>query len=371
MLNLGRLCSRFIRLGLLTLLVVTTGAVSAGPQVSALLVCPQGCPFTSIQWAIDSAPEGATIIVGPGTYKENLLIEKSITIIGSGPEVTRIEGWQDDLPAIRILGDREGFSRLAYGEEEEWASFLTVNLYGLEVVFMVEPKPALQCLSLIGRVGELDGEDCSAEVFIRGPVRFVLGESRLVSGTTPPERPPLGGVWAVLADVTVYSTHVRGNWVNLVFERSRVTLLNNLIEESFAPDPYESESVGIALFDSHALLYRNRVVNNLNGIGTYAEIDAVVTLIENEVHANHGAGISIQGSGVKVQLLRNVVTGSQGGLVVEAESVAGIVVCEGNRFEGNEHDIFVTNPRGYYDPEASEELARRCEVELGEGGEQN
>ncbi|MGQ9477156.1 MAG: hypothetical protein ACUVRH_01470, partial [Candidatus Bipolaricaulia bacterium] len=305
-----------------------------------------------------------TIIVGPGTYRENLLIEKNLTIIGAGPEVTRIEGWYDDLPVIRILGPEEEFNRLdpyRKGKEERWTHFLTVNLHGLEVVFTVKPEFPPDCYSLVAPVGELDGEDCTAEVFVRGPARLILGGSRLLSGTVPPEEPPLGGLWAVLAEVTAYSTHIRGNWINLVFEESRVTLLNSLIEESFAPDPYQDESVGIALIDTYALLYRNRIVSNLHGIGIIPiESETEAILIENEIHNNHGAGICIgDGGKIRVQLLRNVISGSQAGLAVEADAVAGIIVCEGNKFEDNEQDLWSN------DPKALAELAHRCGVELG------
>jgi pectin methylesterase-like acyl-CoA thioesterase len=46
----------------------------------------------SIQDAIDVVATGATVCVGPGTYRENLLINKDdITLKGAGPEKTVLE----------------------------------------------------------------------------------------------------------------------------------------------------------------------------------------------------------------------------------------------------------------------------------------
>ncbi|HYC48492.1 MAG TPA: hypothetical protein VED01_23715, partial [Burkholderiales bacterium] len=58
------------------------------PDGNILLV---GASFPTIQEAIDAAADGDTILVGPGTYNENLLVNKEVTIIGTGGDVV-IEG---------------------------------------------------------------------------------------------------------------------------------------------------------------------------------------------------------------------------------------------------------------------------------------
>ncbi len=47
-------------------------------------VCASGCAYTSIQSAINAAAPGATITIGPGTYTENVVVNKSVTLKGSG-----------------------------------------------------------------------------------------------------------------------------------------------------------------------------------------------------------------------------------------------------------------------------------------------
>ncbi|MCD6473882.1 MAG: right-handed parallel beta-helix repeat-containing protein [Thermoplasmata archaeon] len=48
--------------------------------------------YSSIQAAINAAPPGYTIFVYPGVYKENLYINKSISLIGENRETTIIDG---------------------------------------------------------------------------------------------------------------------------------------------------------------------------------------------------------------------------------------------------------------------------------------
>jgi len=62
-------------------------------------VCPEGpplCPFSKIQEAIEAAEEGDIIRVAPGTYVENLVIKKSIRIIGAGEDQVLLQ------PALHI-----------------------------------------------------------------------------------------------------------------------------------------------------------------------------------------------------------------------------------------------------------------------------
>jgi len=55
--------------------------VCARPAMAATLtVCPSGCGYASIQAAINAALAGDTIAIGTGTYVENVVVDKPLTL---------------------------------------------------------------------------------------------------------------------------------------------------------------------------------------------------------------------------------------------------------------------------------------------------
>ncbi|HEU4543017.1 MAG TPA: hypothetical protein VFR23_17940 [Jiangellaceae bacterium] len=78
-----------------TVVVLAAGMGVLGQGVAfaakTITVCASGCMYSSVSDAVDNAPSGATIQIGPGTYRGGIdIVDKKLTLQGAGPLTTMI-----------------------------------------------------------------------------------------------------------------------------------------------------------------------------------------------------------------------------------------------------------------------------------------
>jgi hypothetical protein len=83
-----------MRLLAAVLLVAGFALVSRTPaDAASRTVCAIGCPFATIQAAVDAAADGDTIKIKKGAYVENVVLtDKSLTLQGAGALATVVDG---------------------------------------------------------------------------------------------------------------------------------------------------------------------------------------------------------------------------------------------------------------------------------------
>ncbi len=67
---------------------MTALALSSSATAATVTVCASGCTSTTIQGGIDAASTGDTVAVSAGTYAENVVVDRPVTLQGAGQGAT-------------------------------------------------------------------------------------------------------------------------------------------------------------------------------------------------------------------------------------------------------------------------------------------
>jgi nitrous oxidase accessory protein NosD len=267
-------------------LVVSLALVTAAPVLADGTIIYVPGDYNTIQEAIDSASDGYTIMVAAGTYEENVVIDKSLTLKGAQ---TGVDARNRSVPETIIEPDEEAIG--------------------------------ISILTAADRVIVIDG-------------LTVQGGGH---GIATPEF----GLMA--ADITVKNVRVLHSsdfGISLTFTTGVV------VEYCYVEDVIVAINAGAVLPapPTVATFRNNEVVNSEFGITGYLG-DSLVegNLIRD--FANEGIGISAQFVNTKIR--NNTVTGYVNGAAMTFEKshhdrpISENVTVEGNTFTENLHGIYV------------------------------
>jgi hypothetical protein len=246
-----------------TATVPPTPTPTVGPL--ALVVCPSGCPFSSISQAITAAAPGETITVQAGTYTENLAIGKNLTLKGAGSAQTKIVARTAQTTAI-INSDAE----------------IEVTLEGLTIASGSASGGAAGCLEGI--------EGCRNGLIVRGRARVVLTDIT-VSGHSDT------GLW-VRDSGSVTATQIRivdNEYGIRMADAATATLRRSTVAGN---DGRFINNAGIALWEQAELTLDDSSVsgNGWTGIHLAGEAKAIVRASTVELSVggdNLGSGIAV------------------------------------------------------------------------------
>jgi len=282
-----------VMLWILTFLSGTV-ALGTGIRSASASTVHHVFPGESIQTAIKAASPSDTILVHEGTYEENIVIDKKLTLIGLRRPV--INGGFSDA-AVKITSDGVTFK-----------GFKVVNgdPYGVRVYPNEELSIGVTLLNNIVTSTTSKNDDPNAAV--EGTGIFVSGESYrgwkckiTIIGNKVVRNEGWGLYIACAEGETPYGIKIKYNELSfnaldgLAFE----TASNAIVERNIISDN-GPENVGISIFDySHDIKIRRNMISR-NGWGgiwiDYRDNENIV--IELNLIAKHrgypGAGIEIE-----------------------------------------------------------------------------
>ncbi|NOX44410.1 MAG: hypothetical protein GXO72_01550, partial [Caldiserica bacterium] len=278
-----------------------------------IVVCPNGCDFTSLQDAIALAPPGATILVKAGTYTEDLIILKSVNLLGEGADrvVLRpalgptVNIWPVEKVEVRIAGFK------IMGQEQS----------GVEITGNAH---------VVLKDVEITGSQ-TAGIYINGPASAVLEDSKVYHNYVGVSA--AGSAHVEIRDSAVYKNEFNGIEVAdsaqveisaaqiFLNKTSGITATDStqvLLKKSFV---YGHGAHGVEVIDSARVIGEdNRIYSNLFA-GLRAEDTAHVVLRGNGFFSNATVGI-LAGGSAELKLSQCWISDNSGGLIRVSEEAA-------------------------------------------------
>jgi len=273
--------------------------------------------FSSIQDAINASSDGDTILVYEGIYHENVLVNKRVSLIGSGSETTIIDGgWKDHQNVVTIITNgvnMSGFGMInsymghEFGGIGVYSSDNTIsdnhcwsNLYGC-ILFA---GPNRVCNNSFSD-NERDGI-------------FVKSSGNVIENNTCSNSFDRDGIWLYICTDNIVSNNTcSGNSKN-----------------------------GISLYQSHNnILFNNKCNNSTLYDGLLIYQSSNNTLWNNTLSSNNRGGFVLSHFSDNNTLFNNILTGSNVGVDIH-DNCSINTVRSNNLIENTAYGFYMSDSPG-------------------------
>ena len=323
--------------GIAAVTALVAGAAGAATTANTPVIHFPSADAPSLQKAIDDAPDGATILIAPGSYTQRLQISgKRLRIIGSGadrtellspsgdqPVVTFVNGGGGELKDVTLRGGLTGVAGVrglvdlpsAVSLKNLVASDGQAGIYGefseLEVKNFRVSGATVHGISVLDADSvTIDNGEISASALVGlylNNTRATLGPALSVRGN------PFGGIVASNSDVTMrlVNSSENGHAALALYNGSTASATNSWFNSSTALGGAPGESGhGVLAVDSEAVIVSSAISFN-EGIGAYA-VNASISLGKSRFSDNT-VDFNTEGTSELVDLGGNVCGTNLGG----------------------------------------------------------
>lgn len=293
----------------------------------------------SLRVALRQAEPGARILVLPGTYRESVLLDKAVTLVGEGhPDDTVIEGIHG--PAVRASAE-VGLERLTLRVAEGDAPALEVlsarcalqdcALSGAEspaahVAAGASARFGRCHLEALGeRVIRVDGELAFEETRIHGGNRAGLhmgpGARAVLQGGLFEDGPGVGLLLEAGAQASLEGVAVSGRMLGAVELESDTRL------EARRCQFRESRFAGVLALERGAVLMEGCTCSGHLGAGLHLAGGSSVQARDCLFRGNGGYGVSVQAQGLANLEACEIADNGPAGLLIQTGATAQLRSC--------------------------------------------
>lgn len=324
-------------------LVLVLGLILAGLSVNFTgvgedepdIVVPRD--YETIQAAIDAASPGDTIEVRAGTYKENLVIGKSVTLVGTGQDETTLKPGANGKPIVKIEGETAisvTIKNLTVAEGN-WG----ITGAGSTVVTIENCRVHDNAIVGITFADSSQGTIRESQIDHNGTAIHLRDSSqaKILNNQINENQE---AIWLIDSS---NATSVKGNEIHHnkgtaieIINFAQATIENN--------DIMGSGSYGIEVwYSAQADIEGNEIYSN-EFHGILVEDEAKATIKENWIFRNDESGIWIQDD-AEATMTKNLVR-DNGYYGIYAKFYSNIVSCSGNTVSGNRGGNYCGDARG-------------------------
>jgi len=318
-----RTCRRAMLWAMSTAVVIALSACSSGPAIS-------------IQSLVEQAALGETVIIPPGTYRENVSISKSITLVGEATDSRGVEivGNEAHEAAIEITGGAE--VQVTLRDIAITRSYSTGITLSGAVTVTLENVQAENCWSSglsIRDDSHITAIDCAFSESDRNGIT-ITSNGHLDATDCLLEDSAASGLAAVTTGTVTLSSCVIQNNGETGLDiggETRLELDSVTIADNGSGEPTRAKFVtlgtaitnqsgcGIWMKDDASILLEDCVVSGSMTHGIMAFDNSSVELVASEVSGNGGAGVVLVSDGTH-RLQDDVIDSNRGEGVFLARS---------------------------------------------------
>ncbi len=279
--------------------------------------------YSHIQWAIDNATDGDTVYVYNGIYYENLIVRKTINLIGESKEKTVIDGGGNGH-VLRINRSGVNVSEITVTNSGiyEWG-------HDYAVLITSDNSDASNC-----RISDCKIIDNGGGIWICSG-SDIIKNTNIINNVITKNKGSGIKLNAVRSNI-ISNNYISENdaGINLYGSRSNL-IVNNTIEK---------DGIHLEAYSNMNMIMNNSISNN--AIGIYSRDSSSNIIKNNSIRMNSGSGIYLMSSSSNIIENNSIFNNNNYGIHLSSDELSSTnnIIINNNIYNHSHYGIIVIDP---------------------------